>query len=78
MQKKSLSASPASSIIAHMATLTPSKQETMGMITVEILREGKSLNRKSICSKLLVKLEKAISVEEEEHLQSLINMLFER
>ncbi|KGT95132.1 two-component-system connector protein YcgZ [Erwinia typographi] len=56
----------------------PSQQETLGSIVVEILRSGKSLNRKMICTKLLRKLEHATSMEEEKHYQALIGMLFGR
>ncbi|MCE0490699.1 two-component-system connector protein YcgZ [Pantoea sp. Mb-10] len=59
------------------ATL-PSQQETLGKIVVEILREGRSLNRKSLCTKLLRKLECAQNTEEEHHYQQLIGLLFER
>lgn len=56
----------------------PTQQETMGQIVVEILRAGKNLNRKAICTKLLRRLEVATSLEEERHYQTLIGMLFER
>jgi len=45
---------------------------------VEILRSGKNLNRKAICTKLLRRLEVAASVEEERHYQTLIGLLFDR
>jgi len=57
---------------------TPTQQETLGQIVVEILRAGKNLNRKSICTKLLRRLEVASNQEEERHYQTLIGMLFER
>ena len=53
---------------------TPTQQETLG----EILRAGNNLNRKSICARLLRRLEAAASPEEESHYQTLIGMLFER
>lgn len=56
----------------------PSQQETLGQIVVEILRSGKNLNRKAICTKLLRRLEVAASVEEERHYQTLIGLLFDR
>ncbi|NIF23942.1 regulatory protein YcgZ [Candidatus Pantoea multigeneris] len=56
----------------------PSQQETLGQIVVEILREGRSLNRKSLCTKLLRRLELAGSVEEEHHYHQLIGLLFDR
>lgn len=57
---------------------TPTQQETLGQIVVEILRAGKNLNRKAICSKLLKRLEFSTSMEEERHYQTLIGLLFER
>lgn len=45
---------------------------------VEILRAGHSLSRKTICSKLLSRLELAATPEEESHLHELIAMLFRR
>ncbi|WP_427004054.1 regulatory protein YcgZ [Pantoea eucrina] len=56
----------------------PGQQETLGQIVVEILRAGKNLNRKAICTKLLRRLEVAASVEEERHYQALIGLLFDR
>ena len=56
----------------------PTQQETLGQIVVEILRAGKNLNRKAICTKLLRRLETVASLEEERHYQTLIGMLFER
>lgn len=55
-----------------------SQQETLGQIVVEILREGRNLNRKSICTKLLRRLELATEAEEEQHYHQLIGLLFER
>ncbi|KGT89106.1 MULTISPECIES: regulatory protein YcgZ [Enterobacterales] len=56
----------------------PSQQETLGQIVVEILREGKNLNRKSLCTKLLRRLEISSNAEEEHHYHQLIGLLFER
>jgi len=56
----------------------PSQQQTLGQIVVEILREGRNLNRKSICTKLLRRLELATEAEEEQHYHQLIGLLFER
>lgn len=56
----------------------PTQQETLGQIVVEILRAGKNLNRKAICTKLLRRLEVAATLEEERHYQTLIGMLFDR
>lgn len=57
---------------------SPVQQETLGSVVVEILRAGHSLSRKTICSKLLRRLELASTPEEESHLQDLIAMLFRR
>ncbi|MCS3605770.1 regulatory protein YcgZ [Erwinia rhapontici] len=56
----------------------PSQQETLGQIVVEILRSGRQLNRKAICSKLLMRLELASGPEQERHYQELIGLLFGR
>lgn len=56
----------------------PSQQETLGRIVVEILSEGRSLNRKAICTKLLSKLQQASDAQEETHYHTLIGMLFNR
>ncbi|MDI9280028.1 regulatory protein YcgZ [Pantoea sp. EABMAA-21] len=56
----------------------PSQQETLGQIVVEILREGKNLNRKSLCTKLLRRLEISTNAEEEHHYHQLIGLLFDR
>ncbi|WNP32703.1 regulatory protein YcgZ [Enterobacter kobei] len=56
----------------------PTQQETLGEIVVDILKTGRHLNRKNLCTKLLVRLEQATCPEEEEHYQALIGLLFER
>lgn len=58
--------------------IMPSQQETLGQIVVEILRAGRSLNRKSICSKLLRRLEHASTPEQAQHYHELIGLLFGR
>ena len=66
--------------IAHYfnKAVLPCEQETLGRIVVEILRAGKQLNRKTLCTKLLARLELATSPEEEQHYQKLIRLLFKR
>ncbi|MEN4569278.1 MULTISPECIES: regulatory protein YcgZ [Pantoea] len=54
----------------------PSQQETLGAIVVEVLRSGRTLSRKAICIRLLARLDKASSPEEEQHLQELVSLLF--
>jgi len=56
----------------------PTQQETLGQIVVELLREGKILNRKAICTRLLYRMEQATDQEEESRYQTLIGLLFER
>ncbi|MEJ5070831.1 regulatory protein YcgZ [Scandinavium goeteborgense] len=56
----------------------PTQQETLGQIVVEILNDGRNLNRKSLCTKLLSRLEQASCVEEEGHYNALIGLLFDR
>lgn len=55
-----------------------SQQETMGQIVLEILSDGRNLNRKAICTKLLSRLDKVSEPEEEKHYQALLGMLFTR
>lgn len=54
----------------------PSQQETLGSIVVEILRSGLNLNRKTICMRLLARVDATSCPKEEEHLQTLIGLLF--
>ncbi|WP_165462009.1 regulatory protein YcgZ [Atlantibacter sp.] len=56
----------------------PTQQETLGQIAVEILKDGRNLSRKTICTKLLRRLEMASGAEEESHYHTLIGLLFER
>lgn len=61
----------------NRATL-PTQQETLGQVVVEILSDGRSLNRKAICAKLLRRLETAADADEESHYHTLIGLLFDR
>ncbi|WP_213715677.1 regulatory protein YcgZ [Cedecea lapagei] len=56
----------------------PSEQETMGQIVLEILSDGRNLNRKAICTKLLSRLDRVSEPEEEKHYHALLGMLFTR
>ncbi|WAT02116.1 regulatory protein YcgZ [Rouxiella chamberiensis] len=78
MRQDKYSALPLSD--AHLFNRVPvlSADETMGQIVVEILRAGKNLNRKALCSKLLRRIEVAGSAEEEKHYQELIRLVLER
>lgn len=55
----------------------PTQQETLGEIVKEILMDGRNLNRKALCTKLLKRLERASDKEEERHYNQLISMLFD-
>ena len=77
MHQTIVNSNPASDIARYFSKATlPSQQETLGQIVVEILRTGKNLNRKAICTKLLHRMEVSSSHEEERHYQTLIGMLF--
>ncbi|MGL4725073.1 MAG: regulatory protein YcgZ [Scandinavium sp.] len=79
MQQNSYLSDPASAIAQYFSKATmPTQQETLGQIVVEILTDGRNLNRKSLCTKLLSRLEKASCKEEEKHYNALIGLLFER
>ncbi|WP_312240601.1 regulatory protein YcgZ [Pantoea sp.] len=56
----------------------PTQQETLGQIVAELLRAGKTVNRKAICTKLLAKLELAPGAEMERHYHSLIALVLGR
>ena len=45
---------------------------------MEIMKEGRNLNRKSLCSKLLHRLELSSCAEEERHYHQLIGLLLDR
>jgi len=60
------------------AASLPSQQETLGQVVVEILHAGGNVNRKSICTKLLRRLETASTQEDERHYRALISLLFDR
>lgn len=56
----------------------PTQQEMLGQIVVEILHDGRHLNRKALCTKLLSRLEKTTCEKEKGHYNALIGLLFER
>lgn len=77
MHQDGYSALPVNDMARYFSSAAlPSQQETLGRIVVEILRAGKNLNRKSVCTKLLLRLEVASSAEEEKHYHELIRLLF--
>ncbi|EOM1503419.1 regulatory protein YcgZ, partial [Escherichia coli] len=49
----------------------------LGEIVTEILKDGRNLSRKSLCAKLLCRLEQATGEEEQKHYNALIGLLFE-
>ena len=56
----------------------PSQQEALGSVVADILRSGQTLNRKAICLRLIVRLDKASSDAEEQQLHGLIELLFSK
>lgn len=58
--------------------VVPSHQETMGEVVMEILRSGMTVNRQSICARLLSRLSDTRHSHLEKHHQQLIAMLFGR
>lgn len=78
MQKNFPQANVANTIYRYLARADLSTQQhTLGEIVNEILTDGRHLNRKAICTKLLSRLEKAESPEQKAHFNQLIGMLFE-
>jgi len=77
MRQDGYSTLPNSDIARYFSSASlPSQQETLGHVVVEILRSGKILNRKTLCTRLLCRMEAAVSVEEEQHYQELVRLLF--
>jgi len=56
----------------------PSQIEILGRITVEILRQGKSLSCTAVCMKLIARLDSTRDEDEASHLRELIRILFSR
>ncbi|HKS35060.1 MAG TPA: regulatory protein YcgZ [Enterobacteriaceae bacterium] len=56
----------------------PTQQEILGNIVMEILREGRNVSRKAICTKLLHRVEAASDRDEVAHYHTMIGLLFER
>lgn len=78
MQQNALAQSN-SKALANFFSNAPlsSQQHTLGEIVFEILAEGKNLNHKSLCSKLLQRVELVSKPEDKQHYYSLIAMLLE-
>lgn len=78
MRQNSFSVGSAGAISRYFAKATlPTQQQTLGEIVVEILKDGRNLSRKAICIKLLSRLEKATTTEQENHYNTLIGLLFD-
>lgn len=78
MQKSAPVKDSATAITRYFAKAElPTQQHTLGEIVAEILTDGCSLSRKTICTKLLSRLEKAENSQEEAHFNHLIGMLFD-
>ncbi|MGU0044466.1 regulatory protein YcgZ [Escherichia coli] len=55
----------------------PTQQETLGEIGTEDFRKMDVIVAKSLCAKLLCRLEHATGEEEQKHYNALIGLLFE-
>ena len=74
MHQNSVTLDSAGAITRYFAKANlPTQQETLGEIVTEILKDG----RKSLCAKLLCRLEQATGEEEQKHYNALIGLLFE-
>ena len=73
MHQNSVTSDSAGAITRYFAKANlPTQQETL-----EILKDGRNLSRKSLCAKLLCRLEQATGEEEQKHYNALIGLLFE-
>ena len=70
MHQNSVTSDSAGAITRYFAKANlPTQQETLG--------DGRNLSRKSLCAKLLCRLEQATGEEEQKHYNALIGLLFE-
>ena len=66
MHQNSVTSDSAGAITRYFAKANlPTQQETLGEIVTEILKDGRNLSRKSLCAKLLCRLEQATGEEEQ-------------
>ncbi|MEC6574831.1 regulatory protein YcgZ, partial [Escherichia coli] len=73
MHQNSVTSDSAGAITRYFAKANlPTQQETLGEIVTEILKDGRNLSRKSLCAKLLCRLEQATGEEEQKHYNALI------
>ncbi|MDM4948337.1 regulatory protein YcgZ [Escherichia coli] len=78
MHQNSVTSDSAGAITRYFAKANlPTQQETLGEIVTEILKDGRNLSRKSLCAKLLCRLEHATGEEKQKHYNALIGLLFE-
>ena len=65
MHQNSVTSDSAGAITRYFAKANlPTQQETLGEIVTEILKDGRNLSRKSLCAKLLCRLEQATGEED--------------
>jgi len=55
----------------------PSDKRVLDNVLLEILTEGKRLSRKSICARLLSRMERVQSASEQKSYQTLVGQLFD-
>ncbi|ORM53242.1 hypothetical protein HA41_09130 [Pantoea conspicua] len=68
-----------SDISAYLSSASlPAQQAILGAVVTEIVRSGRSLNRKAICTRLVSRLQAVTSAEEEHHYHALIGLLLDR
>ncbi len=77
MHQNSVTSDSAGAITRYFAKANLPTQQTLGEIVTEILKDGRNLSRKSLCAKLLCRLEQATGEEEQKHYNALIGLLFE-
>lgn len=77
MHQNSVTSDSAGAITRYFAKLTCLLSRKLGEIVTEILKDGRNLSRKSLCAKLLCRLEQATGEEEQKHYNALIGLLFE-
>ncbi|MBV4365166.1 regulatory protein YcgZ [Erwinia sp. BNK-24-b] len=78
MRQDSFNSQTAEMSLYFSADAVPSHQETLGQVVMEILKCGMTVNRQSICAKLLSRLADSQQADLEKHHHELIAMLFGR
>jgi hypothetical protein len=78
MQQKGYVADSAAAIAQYFEKAALTNRKRWDKWWLKFLSDGRNLNRKSLCTKLLSRLEKADGPEEEEHYHMLLGLLFER